>query len=122
MGVRPPDERAGRVMDLETGFPPGAAAFIRRAVCRDQDAGGRRRAGEPLQVALPRPVDREAFEGEWIVDQFAEHRQRTGGGERFGLPQRIAHAEAHAEMFRENDFHGFSEFSCKRREASDYFV
>ena len=93
-------------MHLEPGGFPGAAACVGSAVGRHQHGRGRRRAVEVVEIALEGTASVEAFEGDGIVDEFAEHGQRTAGRECFRVPQGVTHAEAKAVVFREDDAHG----------------
>ena len=99
-----PHERAGRVGHLEPGLLPRLAALVGGPVGGDEDPAGRS-ALEALEPALVNAPGGERFEHERIVDELAEDRQRTFRREVFGLPECVAHAEAEAVVFREDDFH-----------------
>src|SRR6266478_3765114 len=98
------DEGTGAVGDRVTGLPPFLPPNVRRAmggnhyVRRGDGVGTIRRA---LLDAL-RP---ESFTHQRVMGQLAENGQRPGESKRFGACDRVAHAETHSEMFREEDFH-----------------
>src|SRR5207302_2278650 len=56
---------------------------------------------------------RESAEYGRIVDQVTEDGERAGFGAGEGQRDRVAHAEAHAQMRRPDDSHGVTAYLCR---------
>ena len=98
------DQRAGGVRHLEPGGLPRASAFVGGPVRGDEHAA-RRRAGQFVELATMNAVRVEPCERKRVMDEIAEGGQRTLGGEAFGVAQGVAHAEAEAVVFGQENFH-----------------
>ena len=96
--VRSMNKRTGAIRDVEPGCAPGVSIPVRRPVRRDHDLA-RSCARKIVELAFADSTVAQPLPHDWIVHQFTEDSQRSGSGKLFSSCKRVAHAEAHAEMF-----------------------
>ena len=97
-------ERAGRVGDLSSTFPPRHTVHIGGPVSGDDDVL-RFRAAQIVKVTSSCTDGAEVAIHERIVDELTEDRDRLAFGRVVRGAEGVTHAEAHAVMGGEEDVH-----------------
>src|SRR5438874_7059623 len=98
------DQRTGAIGNGEIAGLQFRPSLIRRTMGGDHDASGNGRA----VALLCYPAGAETFAHDRIVNKLAQNGEWSPLRQLFGCGNGIANAEADAEMFRHNNFHGAS--------------